>query len=596
MKRFQKIVAIVLAVVFMFTTMGISPAEAMEISQSETMRGTLVIKEPVYYQPELFEVISNKDGSITGEVMVDSRYATSVMLQVSNVTGEVIREIELVNDSKTGIQAPSGIKRKISTNTKLVRVDGELRSVKVTIISFTVPAKYLELSPNEYEVRVKTSNTVIEMEHTEYQYSEKQTIDIQGGKVLPTSFPASFPGVLEMDNDGNIVITLNLTSIYDKSTFYLVVMDEKNRQVKRISLKTKQRTISSKDLNLASGTYTIYIEVSDVKGSANSNQVTLVIPDSSKLSSGVDDFPGYVKVSEDGMITINLEITAEYQQAKFNVVIKNDSGKIVKRIPISTKNSKISTKGLSLSTGNYEILLEMVLQGKKYYSSAASWSWETSHVFSVPTGQAFPGEIKVNTNGTITINLQWKTSYSSYHANIVVYDLYGDVVKRIPITGKNPMISYKELGLSTGGYNIVIEIVDPDSGMSASTLPTFIPINQSKDIVIFIDGELQIFKKAPVEINGRTLVPLRAIFEALGARVDWDEATQTVTAMKDGTTIKLTIGSKVAYKNGKKLNLDVPAQLFNGDTTMVPIRFVSEALGAKVAWDGYSNAVIISND
>ncbi|QOS99364.1 hypothetical protein JNUCC42_00770 [Brevibacterium sp. JNUCC-42] len=58
-----------------------------------------------------------------------------------------------------------------------------------------------------------------------------------------------------MDNDGNVIITLNLTSIYDKSTFYLVVMDEKNRQVKRISLKTKQPTISSKDLNLASDTF-----------------------------------------------------------------------------------------------------------------------------------------------------------------------------------------------------------------------------------------------------------------------------------------------------------------------------------------------------
>ncbi|MED1665028.1 copper amine oxidase N-terminal domain-containing protein [Brevibacillus laterosporus] len=588
MKRFQTIVAIVLAVVFMFTTMGISQAEAVE--------GTLIIKEPVYYQPQLLEVISNKDGSITGEVMVDSRYAASVILQVSDGTGEVIREIELVNESKKGIQAPSGIKKKISTNTKLLRVDGELRSVNVTIISFTVPAKILELSPNEYEVSVETSNTVVKMEHTEYQYSEKQTIGIQGGKVLTTSFPVSFPGALEMDKDGKFIITLNLTSIYDKSTFYLVVMDEKSRQVKRIKLKTKQRTISSKGLNLDTGTYTIYIEVSDVKGSANSNRVTLVIPDSSKVISGDDDFPGYVKVSEDGMITINLKITSEYQKAKFNVVIKNDNGKIVKRIPISTKNSKISTKGLTLSSGNYEILLEMVLQGKKYYSSAASWSYGTSRVFSVPTGQAFPGGIKVNTNGTITINLQWKSSYSSYHANVVVYDIYGDVVKRIPITDKNPMISYRELGLSTGGYNIVIEIVDPDSEMSASTLPTFIPINQSKDIVIFIDGELQVFKKAPVEINGRTLVPLRAIFEALGARVDWDEATQTVTAMKDGTTIKLTIGSKVAYKNGKKLNLDVPAQLFNGDTTMVPIRFVSEALGAKVTWDGYSNAVIISND
>ncbi|XOS92341.1 hypothetical protein ACLMAB_00120 [Brevibacillus laterosporus] len=104
MKRFQTIVAIVLAVVFMYTTMGISQAEAVG--------GTLIIKEPVYYQPQLLEVISNKDGSITGEVMVDSKYAASVILQVSDGTGEVIREIELVNESKKGIQAPSGIKKK----------------------------------------------------------------------------------------------------------------------------------------------------------------------------------------------------------------------------------------------------------------------------------------------------------------------------------------------------------------------------------------------------------------------------------------------------------------------------------------------------
>ncbi|WP_339186485.1 copper amine oxidase N-terminal domain-containing protein [Brevibacillus sp. FSL K6-6036] len=169
-------------------------------------------------------------------------------------------------------------------------------------------------------------------------------------------------------------------------------------------------------------------------------------------------------------------------------------------------------------------------------------------------------------------------------------------MKRISLNPKNPVFSLQGLNLPTGGYTIVIEVEDTASGSWATSLPAFVTVNQTRDIVIFIDGALQVFQMPPVEIDGRTLVPLRAIFEALGAKVEWDEATQTVTATKDNNTIQLTIGSKVAYKNGKKINLDVPAQLFNGDTTMVPIRFVSEALGAKVGWDAYSNSVVISNE
>ena len=94
--------------------------------------------------------------------------------------------------------------------------------------------------------------------------------------------------------------------------------------------------------------------------------------------------------------------------------------------------------------------------------------------------------------------------------------------------------------------------------------------------------------------SGTTLVPLRAIFQALGATVDWDASTQTVTAVKDGTTVKLQIGSSTAYKNGQPVTLQVPGKIIQGNT-MVPLRFVSESLGANVDWDGSTQTITITS-
>lgn len=97
----------------------------------------------------------------------------------------------------------------------------------------------------------------------------------------------------------------------------------------------------------------------------------------------------------------------------------------------------------------------------------------------------------------------------------------------------------------------------------------------------------------PAVIENRTLVPLRAIFEALGAIVNWDNATQQVTAVKGDTTIAVTINSTQALVNGKTVTLDVTAQILN-NRTLVPVRFVSESMGAKVDWDPELLNVIIT--
>lgn len=87
----------------------------------------------------------------------------------------------------------------------------------------------------------------------------------------------------------------------------------------------------------------------------------------------------------------------------------------------------------------------------------------------------------------------------------------------------------------------------------------------------------------PTVIDGRTLVPVRAIFEALGATVEWDQATKTATGTRGETTVVIQIDNTTAYVNGEAKILDVPAQLIN-DRTMVPARFISEALGCDVTW------------
>lgn len=116
----------------------------------------------------------------------------------------------------------------------------------------------------------------------------------------------------------------------------------------------------------------------------------------------------------------------------------------------------------------------------------------------------------------------------------------------------------------------------------------------SDEIKVTVDGrELGFTDQKPVIIDGRTLVPLRAIFTALGADVNWEQSTSTAVANKGADTIKISIGSNKLYKNNAEKVLDVPAQLIN-DRTMVPVRAIAEAFGSKVDWNNETRTVIIN--
>lgn len=101
---------------------------------------------------------------------------------------------------------------------------------------------------------------------------------------------------------------------------------------------------------------------------------------------------------------------------------------------------------------------------------------------------------------------------------------------------------------------------------------------------IYIDDRLVTTDVAPVVVNSRVLVPIRVVSEGLGAQVSWDNPSQTVTVKKGSVTLKMVANKTTYTKNGVNKTMDVPVKVIK-NRTLVPIRVVSEDLGAGVQWD-----------
>jgi hypothetical protein len=120
-----------------------------------------------------------------------------------------------------------------------------------------------------------------------------------------------------------------------------------------------------------------------------------------------------------------------------------------------------------------------------------------------------------------------------------------------------------------------------------------ISVSAEPPITVLLDGNLIEFDQPPIIENDRTLVPVRKIFEAMGATVDWNEETNTATGTKGYIIIVMQIGNNIITKNGQQIELDVPPQIVN-DRTLVPVRAVAEGLNCTVGWDDDSQQVSIT--
>jgi hypothetical protein len=123
--------------------------------------------------------------------------------------------------------------------------------------------------------------------------------------------------------------------------------------------------------------------------------------------------------------------------------------------------------------------------------------------------------------------------------------------------------------LQTQGRQMPVHVRSADS-------PLAIKVRLNGDLVSYVGT-------TPVMEGSRILVPLRGLFERMGITLSWDPANRIVTALGQGKTIVLPLGQVNAKVNGQVVTLDQPAMIID-NATFVPLRFISESLGAKVDW------------
>ncbi len=115
---------------------------------------------------------------------------------------------------------------------------------------------------------------------------------------------------------------------------------------------------------------------------------------------------------------------------------------------------------------------------------------------------------------------------------------------------------------------------------------------ENGEISVYLDANKIEFDVKPQIIDGRTMVPIRAIFEKMGASVEWDAATNSAICTKGDTVVKMTVDSMDMYVNGQLTKMDISPVVIDG-RTLAPARYVAEAFGADVQWSQLNNTVVI---
>lgn len=399
-----------------------------------------------------------------------------------------------------------------------------------------------------------------------------------------------FSGAIRMQSDGIVKISIDTTGPFADASYQLVVENERGKVVKRATVSEDDERINLKSWMLDEGDYTIYLEAKLGGETYHSDTVSWEVGEESDDS----EPPGSVEVAKDGeSVWVDVEQDrSDRGDGSYYLVIRTKKEKLIKQLPIAVKDARYTAQGLMLQPGDYRVYLEWVDGDETLRSNPVDWAVEEVEAPAFPTQSTFPGSLTRDSSGNLEITLRQAELADSWKVELLVTDARQNEVKRIVLyPGQQPKLS-KGLGLSTGGYQVSLLLTEPLTGQKVQAKSLFYPVNQTNRPLLFINGVQQHFAQAPVINQGKTMVPLRSIFEALDAKVSWEQASQTVTAIKGGKSVKLAIGKKVAEINGTQVTLDVPAQLSQG-TTFVPLRFVSEALGATVNWDAASMSVTI---
>lgn len=164
--------------------------------------------------------------------------------------------------------------------------------------------------------------------------------------------------------------------------------------------------------------------------------------------------------------------------------------------------------------------------------------------------------------------------------------------KYVGMSGEVPFKTYIDATQYPGNH-VLKAVAEFENGKTMTTESNVFIENMNGEITVEISGDEVIFDQEPIIYKSRTMVPMRKIFERLGAKVSWDSNTQTVSGKKGDRTVKVAVGDKTMYVNNKKISLDTAPLILSG-RTLVPARAVAEGLGCEVDWDSRYRVVSVT--
>jgi len=281
------------------------------------------------------------------------------------------------------------------------------------------------------------------------------------------------------------------------------------------------------------------------------------------------------------------------------------------RVPEGNYYFKISSGWSNFSNEDYTFRVRYT--ANSYGNYEEEYNDEARNANSIPTDVEYVGNMSSRSDKDYYVVDIWEDKDVTVEMNIPENGSYyvttykevnGDLskIKSEKFKNKDVVVGVagEEQNLKYGRYYFLVtpwDYSNEDYTIKVSTKKTNIIILEINNPYMKVNGNSILIDgyrgTTPVILNGRTMLPAKAIIETLGGTVLWNEASKEVTLNLDDSTIKLTLNSEIAHVNGVVKYLDVPATSING-RTMIPVKFVMDNFGASVIWNGTTGAVTIT--
>ena len=592
-----------------------APAPVYEISCSASPE-TKEVEEGYKTANTGFVVdVTNEGNTETGDLTITK--TGDVDAFVNSVT--TIPSLDTANNKTDGIFV--GVKEGLAPGTYSMtitfdndKVDAKSVTIRVIVKETPAPVYWVTFQPDADTDKEQTVDG-ISGEYTLPDFSELTKLEATPGKV--------FKGWKIYGGDGTLLEAGDKITVTESLTLYAVWEDA--APAPTINLEFNKEVITF----WATEGYTVSEVSSGVKVTNMSSAPVIVdvsFDNGSMLRAKQDAYT----ISSNSYETITIAPKEQYTEGIYSDVLTlKVNGEIVKEIPVT-----FTVRAAVLPPAPATITLTFDANGGSG-SMVPVTTTESSYTFALPantftkSGYTFTGwDTKADGTGTnyadkaevtltedTTLYAQWKkvssgsSSGGSYNPTYKVDT--ADVVTNGAVSSDKTWSAADQKVTITvtpdKGYRLddliitdrngkAIEYTDNGDGTYTFKMPaskvdvraTFekVPaiILTVNSVVAEVFGETVINDVAPEIKNSRTMLPIRFVAEALGADVEWDAKTRVVTITKDGDTIKIIIGASTAYLNGKAVKLDSAAYI-KDSRTYLPVRFVAENLDASVDWD-----------